>query len=85
MQHSDIEDALRTLFGIDLERCQRLPGEADLNTHVIARGGEQYVFKVHSPGTSIAALDMQDAALAIVADTLAGHSSYANTPRLVGR
>jgi Ser/Thr protein kinase RdoA (MazF antagonist) len=81
MKQSYIEDALQTLFGIELERCQRLPGEADLNTHVIARGGEQYVFKVHSPGASIAALDMQDAALAIVA----AHSPCTNTPRLVGR
>ncbi|MGZ0193659.1 MAG: hypothetical protein ACKVG5_15175, partial [Acidimicrobiales bacterium] len=77
MKQSYIEDALQTLFGIELERCQRLPGEADLNTHVIARGGEQYVFKVHSPGASIAALDMQDAALAIVA----AHSPCTNTPR----
>ena len=81
MNDSDIESTLRTRFGIDVERCHRLRGEADLNTHVIARGGEQYVFKVHSPDSSTAALDMQDAALAIVAAA----RPAANTPRLVGR
>ncbi|MFT7501790.1 MAG: 4-aminobutyrate aminotransferase-like enzyme/Ser/Thr protein kinase RdoA (MazF antagonist) [Gammaproteobacteria bacterium] len=81
MNDSDVENTLRTLFGIDVERCRHLPGEADLNTHVIARGGEQYVFKVHSPDSSTAALDMQDAALAIVAAA----RPTANTPRLVGR
>ncbi|MFT4867199.1 MAG: Ser/Thr protein kinase RdoA (MazF antagonist) [Ilumatobacter sp.] len=81
LNDSDIESTLRTLFGIDVERCNRLPGEADLNTHVIARGGAQFVFKVYSADSSTAALDMQDAALAIVAAA----RPTANTPRLAGR
>ena len=81
MEQSEIISVLRTRFGIDAAHCRDLPGEADLNTHVVARTGEQYVLKVHSADASVAALDMQDAALAHVNTA----RSAANGPRLVGR
>jgi 4-aminobutyrate aminotransferase-like enzyme/Ser/Thr protein kinase RdoA (MazF antagonist) len=77
----DFTTTLRTRFGIDVESSRRLPGEVDLNTHVVARDGEQYVLKIHSPGTSTAELDMQDSALARVRAARVA----TDTPRLVRR
>lgn len=81
MHPTEIESLLRSQFGIDPASCDRLAGEVDHNTLVVDRDDRRFVFKVHSPTTPIADLDMQDAALRHVATAGLATSS----PHLVAR
>lgn len=60
MQFSEqnIEAILRDGFGID-GRLRKLPGEHDINRHVLTSDGEELLLKIHAPGDDPASLDMQ--------------------------
>ena len=60
MQFSEqnIEAILRDGFGID-GRLRKLPGEHDINRHVLTSDGEEFLLKIHAPGDDPASLDMQ--------------------------
>ena len=54
----DIQALLNEGFGIAGE-LRALPGEHDVNAHVLSADGQEFLLKIHAPATEPASLDMQ--------------------------